>query len=137
LKWDIFTGRKKEQKGKPKDEVDLLIEGIERFAPREYRSEREGYYYNYRILGLYAKPLVCLLETLTQKERLKAGEAGFIREVYLRLKDFYDPKDRLSRAEAVKETGLTRKFREIFLLFYGQKQAPLEDMEQFLEDIQR
>ncbi len=39
----------------------------------------------------------------------------------MKLKDFYDPKDRLSLEEAVEDMGLIRKFRELYLFFYGMK----------------
>lgn len=106
------------------DEMDLLVRSIERFAPREHSAQREMYYYNYRMLALYRSPLGALLETLAQRNRLNEDPSGFAREIFLRLKDFYDPKGRLNRSEALMDRGLRVKFKQIFVFFYG-REAPV------------
>jgi len=62
VKWDIFASRKKERRHHRKDEIDEMIDIIEKFAPRKYRSERDAFYYNYKIMPLYLKPLFSLLQ---------------------------------------------------------------------------
>jgi hypothetical protein len=135
MKWDLFYNRKMEKKGKPKDDVDRLIQKIERFAPREHRSERDAFFYNYKMMGLYLKPLLSLLETLSQKDRLKSDQASLERELFLKVKDFYDPRDRLTLDEAVEDTSLRKKFRQLFLFFYGKKELSSEDIRGLLKGI--
>ncbi len=91
---EIFF-RRRTKRGKPKEDVDRVIENIERFAPREYGSERDAFYYNYKMMPQYSRPLLALLNTISRKERLQRDPASFTGEVFLKLKDFYDLRDRL------------------------------------------
>ncbi|NQU14972.1 MAG: hypothetical protein HQ561_12540 [Desulfobacteraceae bacterium] len=134
---DIFSGRRRSRGGDKKDATYEVIQIIERFAPKEYSSEREVHYYNYKMLGPYLRPLLALLELLSQRQRLQDDRPVFVRELFLRLKDFYDPKNRLSPAEATSDGGLVKRFSELFLFFYNIKDLPAEDMEEWLEDISR
>ena len=118
---DIFSRRKPVKKGKVKDEYDRIIEVIETFAPGKYQGEREMYYYNYRVLPPYAKPLLELLALISRKSRLKEDAHGFARDLYARLKTFYDPRDRLSREAAKEDRELTRKYKELYRFFYGEE----------------
>ncbi len=131
---DIFSGRRRQKRIDKKDATYEAIQIIERFAPREYGSEREVYYYNYRMLGPYLKPLLALLDILSQRERLRHDRPAFARDLFLRLKDFYDPKDRLSMAEAAKDSGLLLRFRDLFLFFYGLREVPAEEMAEWLKE---
>ena len=133
--WDIFLNRNRIRRGKEKDEIDLIIDVIEKFAPKQYRSERDSLYYNYRIMAPSRKPLLSLLETISQNQQLEREHVDFARDVFLKLKNFYDLKDRLSMAEAIEDTGLKKKFREIFLFFYGTKDPPDMDMNKWIKDI--
>jgi len=126
--WDLFLNRNRETRNKDKDEIDLVIDLIEKFAPKQYRTERDSFYYNYRIMAPYRKPLLSLLETIPRRQQLEGDPADFAGDLFLKLKDFYDPKDKLSMAEAIKDPGLKKKFREIFLFFYGTKDLPDMDM---------
>ena len=135
MQWDVFLNRRRVKKGKPKDDVDMLVQNIERFAPREHRSEREVFFYNYKIMSPYLKPLLALLEAISQRGRLKTDRDGLARELFLRLKDFYDPRDRLSLAEAVEDSSLRKKFRELFLFFYGKKESSSEEIMAWLKSI--
>ena len=136
MTWDIFFNRKRARRSKEKDEIDPVIDVIEKFAPKEYRSERDSFYYNYRIMAPYRKHLLSLLETISRRQHLEGDFDGFSRELFLKLKDFYDPKDRLSLAEAIEDAGLKRKFREIFLFFYGTRELPDMDMNKWFSDSQ-
>jgi hypothetical protein len=126
--WDLFLNRNRVTRSKEKDEIDLIIDLIEKFAPRQYRSERDSFYYNYRIMAPYRKPLVPLLEKISRRQQLEREPDAFAGDLFLKLKDFYDPKDRLSIAEAIEDKGLKKKFRDIFLFFYGTKDLPEMDM---------
>jgi hypothetical protein len=128
----IFFQRRA-KRGKPKDDIDRAIQSIERFAPREYGAERDAYYYNYKIMPPYAEPLFALLHTISHKERLMSDPASFSGELFLKLKDFYDPKDRLALSDAKEDIGLRKKFRELFLFFYDLKTASVQKMEEYLK----
>ena len=135
MKWDVFLDRRKQRGGQAKDDIDQAIEIIERFAPRKYRSEREVFYYNYRIIPLYPKPLLSLLRTLAQRKGPNDNQSNFAQQLFLKLKAFYDPKDRLSLPEAKRDSGLRRRFRELFLYFYGKEDFSARDIEGWLEGI--
>jgi hypothetical protein len=132
--WDILFNRKRTSraKTKEKDEVDVIIEQIEAFAPKDYRSDRDSFYYNYRIMGLYKRPLLALLETILKGRDRDTFQGDFGRDLFFKLKDFYDPKDRLSPAQALEDVGLLKKFREIFLFFYGSTDLPDMEMKAWL-----
>ena len=121
MKWDIFSGRKRDEKRSILDQVTGQIKGIEKSAPRKYRSERASYYYNYQLVDAYVKPLSALLGVISQEKRLHNDEEDFISELFLRLKDFYDLKERLSLAEAIQDKNLQRRFVQLFLIFYDKK----------------
>jgi hypothetical protein len=59
---------------------------------------------------------------------MQEDRRAFAADLFLKLKDFYDPRDRLSRPEAVRDPGLRRKFREIFKFFYGDAGVPVEEV---------
>ncbi|MBE9571283.1 MAG: hypothetical protein IMF11_11690 [Proteobacteria bacterium] len=135
MKWDIFSNRKKERRHHRKDEIDEMIDIIEKFAPRKYRSERDAFYYNYKIMPPYLKPLFSLLQVISQRERLNEDQVVFARELFLKLKGFYDPKEKLSLVEAIEDGNLIRKFRELFLFFYDKKDFSAQEIEGWLRDI--
>lgn len=78
-----------------------------------------------------------MLDVLSRRERLQGDRAVFARELFLRLKDFYDPMDRLTLAEALIDGGLQNRFRELFLFFYNIKDLPVQDIKEWLKDITR
>jgi hypothetical protein len=123
VKWDIFSPRKKERKSVEVERMNEQIKRIERFAPRKYESERVSFYYNYQLMDAYFKPLSELLGVISQRKRLHSEEEGFISELFLRLKDFYDVKQRLSIAEAIQDKAFERRFIQLFLIFYDRKDA--------------
>ncbi|MBW1730382.1 MAG: hypothetical protein JRH08_02565 [Deltaproteobacteria bacterium] len=115
--------------------LDSLIKSIEKFAPRRYRSEREVYYYNYRMLRQYTAPLLELLELISKYKRLRDEKAIFSRELFLRLKGFYDLKDRLSLAEALEDRNLYRRYIDLFLFFYGREGPSIGELKNWLLDL--
>ncbi len=134
MSWDIFASMRKPKKGGEDDPIGDVFEVIEKFAPRKYGSERELYYYNYKIMRQYLKPLLTLLETLAQKDRLENEPAAFAREIFIELKDFYDPKDRLSLTEAMEDPGMINKFKEILLFFYDRKGVTEKEIKGWIRD---
>ncbi len=135
MKWDIFSGRKKEGEGSIRDSINGLIKTIERFAPRKYRKERESLYYNYQLLNAYLNPLFALLGVISRKQGVMGDREDFICEIFLNLKDFYDPKQRLSLAEAIQNKNLKRKLAQIFLIFYDKKDIPKGELETYLQNL--
>jgi hypothetical protein len=132
VKWDIFSNRKKERRRHRKDEIDEMIDIIEKFAPRKYRSERDVFYYNYKIMPPYLKSLFSLLQVISQRERLNEDQVVFARELFLKLKGFYDLKEKLSLVEAIQDGSLIRRFRELFLFFYDKKDFSAQEIEGWL-----
>jgi len=57
VKWDIFINRRTEKKGLQDDPIGDVVEIIEKFAPKGYRSERDMFFYNYKIMQPYPRPL--------------------------------------------------------------------------------
>jgi hypothetical protein len=136
MSFNIFSPVKRVKKReKDKDGFDRLIEVIERFAPRDRLSEREVYYYNYRIMDAYKQPLLALLETASQIDRFRNDPDGHSRQLFLGLKAFYDIRDRLPMEDAIKDMGLVRRFRDLLVYFYGRKDLSGEDIQELLKDV--
>jgi hypothetical protein len=139
MKWDIFSGRKKEKTGTLRDDIEEQIKGIERFAPRQYRSEREMYYYNYQMMDLYLIPLFALLESILEgKRRAKElEESALTGQLFVKLKDFYDPRGKLTLQEAVQDIGLKRKLQQLFVIFYNRKEMSIVELDKSLAQLAR
>jgi hypothetical protein len=116
------------------DDFDRVISRIERFAPKEYRRERDSHYYNYRMLKLYVSPLLVLLVELSKHSRLDE-DAIFLKDLFERLKGVYDPRNRLSLDEATRDPGLRRKFMDMLLYFYGEKASRGRGVKRFFGSI--
>jgi hypothetical protein len=137
MNWNIFSPVKRiPKRGKAKDSFDACIHSIETFAPREHRSEREIFYYNYKMMASGRKSLWALLETLSQNKRLKTDPGEHARALFLHLKDFYDPKETLSLKEALGDKNLIRKFRDLFIFFYNRKKISHEEIEGWLKSLE-
>lgn len=133
MEWRRFLGRRKPANKSPEDKIDRLAERIERFAPKEHRADRGGYYYHYKIMALYTKPLQGLLEWVADNERFEQDPVGFSTEAFVRLKHFYDPRNRLSMSEALQDPALRRKYEGLFHLFYGRAGGAFEEISVRLE----
>jgi hemerythrin-like domain-containing protein len=130
---DIFSPiRRVKKRGKAKDEFDKIIDIIEKFAPKEHLSEREAFYYNYRMMEQYKRPLLGLLETASQISLLKSDQEAHARKLFSRLKAFYDVTGKLTMAQAVEDISLVRRFRNFFTLFYGRKDLSGDDIREWL-----
>ena len=136
MNWNIFSPVKKVQKrGKAKDSFDEFINVIETFAPKEHLTSREALYYNYKMMPSCRKSLPALLETLSRNKHLKADPGKHARTLFHQLKNFYDPKDTLSLKEALSDRNLIRKFRDLFMLFYGRENLSREEIEAWLKPL--
>jgi hypothetical protein len=116
------------------DDFDRIISRIERFAPKEYRTERDSHYYNYRMLKPYVSPLLVLLVEISKHSRLDE-DTILLKGLFERLKGVYDPRNRLSLEEASKDPGLRRKFMDMLLYFYGKRGSPGGGVKRFLGSI--
>ena len=130
---DIFSPiRRVKKRGKAKDNFDKVIDIIEKFAPKEHLSEREAFYYNYRMMEQYKRPLLGLLETASQISLLKNDQEAHAQKLFPRLKAFYDVTGKLTMAEAVEDVNLVRRFQSFFTLFYGRKDLSGSDIRDWL-----
>jgi len=114
--WDIFGTRRKTKV--PPDDFHLVIERIEKLAPKGFRDERLMYYYNYRQMPRYRKPLLSLLRHISGRPLKAEDEELFFQELFRKLKDFYDVRDKLSVDEAVKDYSIKMKLLQIYKIFY-------------------
>jgi hypothetical protein len=130
---NIFSRRRVSEKGTG-DDFDRVISKIERFAPKQYRPERESHYYNYRMLNPYVSPLLVLLTEISNYGRLNE-DAILLKGLFEKLKEFYDPRHRLSLTEASKDRSFRRKFVDMLSYFYGEKGTSEEDLKRFFGDM--
>ena len=115
--------------------IGHLVKVIEGSAPRNYREDREAYYYNYHMMELYRKPLETLLETIGHS--LRADEIGddLACTLFLNLKEFYDPRQKLSLSEAVEDRHLEQRLRQVFLIFYNKKDVDMAHIQILLHKL--
>ncbi len=125
MKLDLLSGFRRKKKVEPQDEIDRLAAVIEQFAPRDHRPARESFYYNYKSIGLYFKPLAALLRIIAERKQAGSDGRAFGTQMFLRLKEFYDPRGKLSEEEALADPGLRKKYAELFRFFYGEEGIPI------------
>ncbi len=131
-RWNPFGRSNGPSEGEYPLEIEILVKKIEKFAPRQYREKRNIFYYNYSMLGQYIKPLIALLEVIANVDGLRERRLDTAREIFLRLKAFYDLRDRLSLEEAFGERNLMQRYSELFLFFYGLERPPDLEREAWL-----
>jgi len=133
---NIFSPIKRTRKrAKDKDSFDRLIDDIERFAPGDCLSQREVYYYNYKMMDAYKRPLLELLETAAERDRFRTDPDIHARQLFLKLKAFYDVKDRLSIKEAMEDVALIRRFRDLLIYFYDRRDVSGDDIRDWLKNL--
>ena len=131
--WDIFRVKKKRDESE--DDIQLTIKAIEKFAPKKHLQEREMYYYHYRQMSKYFKPLLALLIYVSDTAKKKENEEVFIQDLFIKLKDFYDVNDQLSIKEATQDYSLKIKLRKLLKIFYDDTSLPGADIEGYLRKI--
>lgn len=129
----LFTDRGKRRVRGAREPIDVFIDKIEAFAPKKHRSDREVYYYNYRILHIYSAPLMALLEVISENGPMIEEPAPLAGTLFEKLKGFYDPMERLTLLEAKADRNLKKKLMEIFRYFYGRTDISGQDIECWLE----
>ncbi|RLB13918.1 MAG: hypothetical protein DRG35_06145, partial [Deltaproteobacteria bacterium] len=125
--WDIFRVKKK--RDEPDDDIQIAIKAIEKFAPKKYLQEREMYYYHYRQMSKYPKPLLALLVYVSHTDKKRKNEEVFIQGLFSKLKDFYDVNDQLSIKEATQDYSLKIKLRKLLKIFYDDTSLNETDIE--------
>ena len=131
--WDIFRVKKKRDESE--DDIQLTIKAIEKFAPKKHLQEREMYYYHYRQMSKYLKPLLALLISVSDTDKKRKNEVAFIQDLFIKLKDFYDVNDQLSIKEATQDYSLKIKLRKLLKIFYDDTSLPGADIEGYLRKI--
>jgi hypothetical protein len=131
--WDIFGPKRRTKE--PPDDFHPVIEGIEKLAPKGFRDERFMYYYNYRQMPIYRKPLLALLTHISKRTYKEEDEELFLRELFRKLKDFYDVRDKLSVHEAVKDYSIRMKLLQIYKIFYDDTSLAGPKINDYLEKI--
>ena len=131
--WDIFRVKKK--RDEPDDDIQIAIKAIEKFAPKKYLQDREMYYYHYRQMSKYLKPLLALLVYVSHTDKKRKNEEVFIQGLFSKLKDFYDVNDQLSIKEATQDYSLKIKLRKLLKIFYDDTSLTGADIESYLKKI--
>lgn len=131
--WDIFRVKKKRYGSD--DDIQIAIKAIEKFAPKKYLQEREMYYYNYRQMSKYLKPLLSLLIYISDRAEKKRNEEIFVQGLFIKLKDFYDVNDQLSMKEATQDYSLKIKLLKLLKIFYDDMAVNRADIEGYLRKI--
>ena len=131
--WDIFRVKKKRDGSD--DDIQIAIKAIEKFAPKKYLQEREIYYYHYRQMSKYHKPLLSLLIYVSETAKKMENKEVFVQGLFLKLKDFYDVNDQLSIKIALQDYSLKIKLRKLIKIFYDDTSLTGADIEGYLTRI--
>ena len=131
--WDILGSRRKTKE--PPDDFHPVIERIEKLAPKGFHDERLMYYYNYRQMPTYRKPLLSLLTHISGRTWKEEDEELFFHVLFRKLKDFYDVRDKLSVQEAVKDYTIKMKLLQIYKIFYDDTSLAGPKINEYLEKV--
>jgi hypothetical protein len=131
--WGIFKPRARGRTVDPDDEFYLSIRNIEKFAPSQHLEEREMYYYNYRQIAKYRKPLLSLLEQISERAGRGENVEVSVQTLFRKLKDFYDINDKLSIKEAIADYSLKVKLLKLFKMFYDDTTLTGAEVENYLK----
>jgi hypothetical protein len=134
--WNIYRVRNQKKVQKPDDAFQVVINRIEKFAPRQYLQEREMYYYHYRQINRYFTPLLALLGHISEVSEKGQEEGAFIQGLFGRLKDFYDVNDVLTMKEAVQDYNLKVKLLTLLKIFFNHTTLTGAELEGYLEEIE-
>jgi hypothetical protein len=136
MSWNIFRLRAQRKGHEPDDELQAVINRIEKFAPRQYLQEREMYYYHYRQIIKYLKPLLALLIYISEQTARREDHELFVQGLFAKLKDFYDVNDMLSMKEAAGDYSLKVKLLKLLKIFYNDTTLTGEELDGYLEKIE-
>ena len=131
--WGFIKPRARRTTVDPDDEFYLSIRNIEKFAPRQHLEEREMYYYNYRQIAKYRKPLLSLLDQISEATERGENKERSVQTLFRKLKDFYDVNDKLSIKEAIGDYSLKVKLLKLFKMFYDDTTLTGAEVENYLK----
>lgn len=131
--WGFFKPRARRTTVDPDDEFYLSIRNIEKFAPRQHLEERQMYYYNYRQIAKYRKPLLSLLDQISEATERGENKERSVQTLFRKLKDFYDVNDKLSIKEAIGDYSLKVKLLKLFKMFYDDTTLTGAEVENYLK----
>jgi hypothetical protein len=133
MSWNIFKLRSQRKGYEPDDDLQVVINRIEKFAPRRYREQREMYYYHYRQINKYLKPLLAMLVYISEQTEKRKDQAVFVQGLFGKLKDFYDVRDTLSMKDAVGDYSLKVKLLKLLKIFYNDAPLTGAELDAYLE----
>ncbi len=131
---DIFSVKKKQY---GPDDLQVAIDRVEKFAPKRYYQEREMYYYNYGQINKYCKPLLHLLNYISERTRKEENEEISAKEIFYKLKDFYDVNNKLSLKEAINDYSLIIKLLQLFKIFYDDTNLTKVMVDSYLKKLEK
>jgi hypothetical protein len=135
MSWNILRLRGQRKGREPDDDLQVVINCIEKFAPRRYLEEREMYYYHYRQINKYLKPLLALLVYISEQAEQENDREVFVQGLFEKLKDFYDVNDTLSMKQAVGDYSLKVKLLTLLKIFYNETTLAGGKLDNYLERI--
>jgi hypothetical protein len=133
--WNILRLRARREGREPDDDIQVVINCIEKFAPRRYLEEREMCYYHYRQINKYLKPLRALLVYIADQTTRGKDKEEFVQGLFVKLKDFYDVNDTLSIKQAVRDYSFKIKLLKLLKIFYNDTTLAGEELDGYLEKI--
>jgi hypothetical protein len=133
MSWNIFKLRSQRKGCEPDDDFQVVINHIEKFAPRRYREQREMYYYHYRQINKYLKPLLALLIYISEEAEERKDQEVFVQGLFGKLKDFYDLRDTLSMKDAIGDYSLKVKLLTLLKIFYNDATLNGAELDGYLE----
>jgi hypothetical protein len=134
--WNIFRLSAQRKGRGPDDDLQAVINRIEKFAPRSYLEQREMYYYHYRQINKYLKPLRALLVYISEQTAQRKDQEAFVQGLFGKLKDFYDINDTLSMKEAVGDYSLKVKLLGVLKIFYNDTTLTGAELEGYLKKME-
>jgi len=137
MSWNILKLRAQRKGSKPDDELQAVINRIEKFAPKQHLGEREMYYYHYRgQINKYLKPLFALLVYISEQTGQRKDHEVLVQGLFGKLKDFYDINDTLSMKQAVGDYSLKVKLLTLLKIFYNDTTLTGGELDNYLERIE-
>jgi hypothetical protein len=135
MSWNILKLRTQRKGYEPDDDLQVVINRIEKFAPKQHLDEREMYYYHYREIHKYLKPLLALLVYISEQTGQRRDLEVFVQGLFVKLKDFYDINDTMSMKQAVGDYNLKVKLLTLLKIFYNDTALTGGEIDNYLERI--
>jgi len=135
MSWNILKLRNQRKAYEPDDDLQMVINRIEKSAPQQHLNEREMYYYHYRQINKYLKPLSALLLYISEQTGQRKDQEAFVQGLFRKFKDFYDINDTLSMKQAAGDYSLKVKLLTLLKIFYNDTTLAGGEFDNYLEGI--